>query len=125
VAVRRELAAALQLALGDAYVVVPDPREVPEVGKPLVQLVRTTTKPAPQAGADVLQTDFDLWLVLPYQSAEAGEDALDDALDELLVVLRGISTVLWDSATRSTYGDAGFLAFKIPLSTVHQLTAED
>lgn len=124
-AVRKLLEAALQTGLGDGVRVVPDPRGVAELGAPMLQLVRTSSKPAPQAPHGSLQSDFDLWLVLPYQDAEAGEDALDDQLDELLVLLESLDWVLWESATRSNYGDAGWIAYKIPVSTIHKMTTKE
>jgi len=123
--VRQQLATALGAALGEKFAIVPDPRELAELQVPVVQLVRTVTKPAPEAPNGALQVDFDAWLIMPNQSAEAGEDDLDDALDELLVALRAIDWVLWESATRSTYGDPGFLAYKVPLSTVINITEKD
>lgn len=121
---RTALAGRLEAQLAPRYRVVPDPREVTSLEGGLtgvLQLVRTATKPAPQAPKGALQSDFDLFLIVPFSNPVAGEDALDDALDELVGVLERDDSLVWESATRYTYGE-GFLAYRIPLHTLYTMT---
>jgi len=115
--VRSDLADALRPLLPTTYKIVDVPRSLDglEAKRPVVLLYRESREKAPNAIGDYFDT-FSLYIVNPIVDVRRGEDALDNALDEVVAALDDISWLNWTSAERSLFGDAMAPAYKITLT---------
>lgn len=100
---RIELATALEAKLPKRYKLIDHPQQLEkiEAGRPVVMVIRTDIRPAPNAGTYV--SEFSLWVIEP--KTIKPEDDLDDALDAVLLALDEYAFVTWSRAERSTYLD--------------------
>lgn len=123
--VRQQLATALQGALGSAFTIVADTRDIARVDdqqRGIVQLVRTKITNGDRMHATV--HEFDLWVVTPNLDSEgSGEADLDDVLDEVLEVIEGLDWLTWSEAVRETH-PAGYHAYQFTVSTQTVTTKE-
>ncbi len=99
---RKFLAAELRKKLPRQFKIIPEPRTMDELEarRPVVMLIRTNIKPA---GTANYLADFAIWVIEP--KLIDPEDALDDALDAVVLALDGLEFLLWTDAERSTYRD--------------------
>lgn len=103
---RKQLADALQPALGKAVKVVDAPREIEEIEarvKAVVQLVRTKIKPSPANPQGDYEESFEIWVIEPKLDPNTSEDALDDSLDKVLLALDSLNWIDYDEAIRDTH----------------------
>lgn len=114
---RKAFAAAIRKQLGRRYKVIDHPRNLDavETKRPVVMLIRTEMKPAANAQGAYLN-EIAVWIIEP-KTIDA-EDALDDALEDVILALDAFPGVLWTSAERSTYGDDEQPAYRIQTTTV-------
>jgi hypothetical protein len=73
-------------------------------GKTFVQVYRESIKP----DQNNLQMDFFIEVMTPAGTTIAAEDALDVALDSVLLSLERIPGVLWSEAARTNFDDKYF-----------------
>lgn len=118
--VRSELAAALKPLLPASIKIIDVPRSIDgiEARRPVVMLYRESRAKAPNAIGDYFDT-FALYVVTPGVDTRRSEDALDDALDAVIIALDDIKWVQWTSAERSLFGDNQAPAYKITLTIVY------
>lgn len=120
---RAQLAVALRGVLPSTVHIVDNPTQDQTADAVLVQLVRTTVRRHEKAPAGQWLASFDVWVVVPHlDSADGGEDVLDDALDDVLEILDGLGWLLWEQAERTTYGD-GRAAYKITATLTTKVEA--
>lgn len=115
---RKGLAAALAKKLGRRYKVIPQPRTIDaiEAGKPVVMVIRTDVAPAANAQGSYLN-ELAVWVIDP---SAVDEDALDDALDAVILAIDSYPFVIWTKAERSTYGDNEYNAYRIATTALSQ-----
>ena len=105
--------AALTKALPKTYkVLAPATLDALEPRHPVVMVIRTNMKPAPNQGS--YESTFGIWVVEPKQIAP--EDDLDDALDAVILALDRYDFVAWSDAERTTYNDQP--AYRLTATTI-------
>jgi len=117
-AARNALGAVLSAAL-PTFVVFPEPTALDEITKPTLMFERSSVSKDPNAGQRVRIHGFNLFVIVPQH---AGEDALDEALDDVLEALDEAAQTAWESADRRTY-DETYPTYAISLST-HSVSKE-
>jgi hypothetical protein len=110
---RVDLGAALAGWLGEGYSVFPDVQPIDDVTKPTLLLVRTRVEKLPSAPMGAWLNTLALYVIVPQH---AGEDALDQALEDVLEALDEAAETKWDSAERETWNDTN-PAYAITLTT--------
>lgn len=80
-------------------------------GKTFVSVYRESIKP----NQNNLEMDFSIEVMTPAGSTIAAEDALDVALDSVLLSLERIPGVLWSEAARTNFEDKYF-GYKLSVS---------
>jgi hypothetical protein len=98
---RAELADALTSLL-PGFAVFPDVQPIDDVARPTLALVRTRVEPLPAAPRAAWLNTFQLFVIVP---SNAGEDALDDALEAVILALDTITSGLWTGADRTVWED--------------------
>ena len=109
-AVRKELGKELKAALPKSWAVFPDFQNTDEPTKPTLLLNRSSVSREAAALGFYLNT-FTLFLVMP---PTTGDDALDDAFDELLEALDEKVETQWSNARRGV-NENNYPAYEITL----------
>ena len=109
---------------GSKVRIVPDPRKAGDVLTKkldmMLQVVLVSLQPTATTGQ--VRADFELWVVVPYQDPESGEEPLEQALDDVLDALFTIPWWGFEKAERSVFGES-WLAYKV--TGFSQLTMEE
>ena len=102
---RTDLVAALTEALDDTYRVVgaPDTPDQVEAGTTAVRVYATTVAPGPQSGS--LAIDLTVWVLTAVARAGDADDALDEALADVLGVLHDLPWTTAPTAERDVMAD--------------------
>lgn len=100
-AARAELADALTPLL-PGFAVFPHVQPLDDVARPTLALVRTRIEPLSAAPRAAWLNTFQLFVIVP---SNAGEDALDDALEAVILALDSIKSGLWTGADRTVWED--------------------
>ncbi len=113
--VRADLAAHFRDGLdATTHLVVADVRELqleaPTVAA--VQIVRTTVERAPEQPLGAFLMSFDIWVIATTTDPTRADDALDDALDEVLQLIDAHPWMTWGTAEREVHA-AGYAGYKI------------
>ena len=118
--VRSELAAALKPLLPTTIKIIDVPRSIDgmEAKRPVVLLFRESRAKAPNAMGDYFDT-FALYVITPGVDTRRSEDALDNALDQVIDALDQIQWLNWSIAERSIFGDNQAPAYKITLTIAY------
>lgn len=118
--VRSELAAALKPLLPTTIKIIDVPRSIDgmEAKRPVVLLFRESRAKAPNAMGDYFDT-FALYVIAPGVDTRRSEDALDNALDQVIDALDQIQWLNWSIAERSIFGDNQAPAYKITLTIAY------
>jgi hypothetical protein len=98
---RRELAELWAPELPD-FAIFPNVEALDDIARPTLALVRTRVEPHPDAPRAALLNTFQLYVIVP---TNAGEDALDSALEDVLGALATTPNLLWTGADRATWED--------------------
>ncbi|MGK9146664.1 hypothetical protein KXS11_03430 [Plantibacter flavus] len=101
---RKLIAEALRENLDRKYKIVDSPRNLDQIeaNKPVVQIIQTKLRPAPNKLGAYL-ADVAVWVIEP--KTIAAEDDLDDAMLDVAVALDKLDSLAWTEAERSTYGE--------------------
>lgn len=96
---RTDLVAALRVAMPTYRITdtkgVQDGIKRPTVG---VWMQSLTRRPEWQKGH--AQLNFELWVLVPQEDSDRADDALDDALADVLEALNGLDWLDWSTCTR-------------------------
>jgi len=114
---RKLIAETLREHLDRKYKIVDHPRDLDQIEarKPVVQIIQTKLRPAPnKQGA--YQADLAVWVIEP-KTIDA-EDDLDDAMLDVAVALDKLDSLTWDEAERSLYGDAEQPAYRFQTTVI-------
>jgi hypothetical protein len=111
---RDDLVAILAGVLPPTYGVEPYARNVGNIAAPTVMLRLDELRPSAYAGGH-LDVDAALLVIGPETEPGTGDEALEDALQDVLFALDQSDKLLWKSARRAMYGepDPMFPAFEI------------
>ena len=116
---RSELKTAIEGALPDGALVLPDLRSLPETSGDvpvIVQLFRTNIQPVEVHGR-FTQT-FEVWVITPLTDPDTVEDDLDDHVDLLAELFDSSDSYLWpDGFTRARHR-SGRPAYRLPALTI-------
>lgn len=114
---RKLIAEALRVHLDRKYKIVDNPRNLDQIeaGKPVVQIIQTKLRRAPNKQGAYL-ADLAVWVIEP-KTVEP-EDDLDKAMLEVAVALDRLDELTWDEAERSTYGEAEQPAYRFQTTVV-------
>jgi len=102
---RAQLNAVLEEKLPDVRVIA-DVRELPDLDpsyRYAIQLVRNKISPANRL--DQFLEEFELWVLDARTDPELVEDALDEHVDELVLVLDRLPWLVWSEGTRELNPD--------------------
>jgi hypothetical protein len=123
VGARAQLAVALTAALPRSVHIVDNPAADQTSDAVVVQLVRTSVRRHEKAPRGQWLAAFDIWVVVPHlDTADGGEDVLDDALDDVLEVIDANDWLLWEQAERTNYSD-GRAAYRITATLTTKVEA--
>ena len=114
--VRSQVANALRPLLPTNMRIIDVPRSLDGVdaNRPVVLLYRDRLEKAPNAQGAYFST-ISLWIITPNIDTVRAEDALDNALDDVIVALDQLVWANWRTAERSIFGDAQAPAYRIDL----------
>lgn len=101
---RQYLDQVLTAGLPDGWRVIPYD-DAPTISEPTVMFHRATARALPQAPSGTWESTMTLYVLTPRQVGEPALDALDDALDVVLMVLDGADGLTWSEATYTTLSD--------------------
>lgn len=114
--IRAEFADAIRAQLPEGPEVIDHARALDAITDPVVMLERTTVAKPANAMAGYLAT-FTVHVISPVIGRDTADDALDDALDVVLLALDGISFCHWDTATRSVFLES-YPSFQVNVQTI-------
>lgn len=118
---RTVLAAALTADL-PTFDVIGYPTTPDAVTRPTVLLWQSSVRRHPSApDSGVFEVDIELWVLVGTEGVTRVDDALDDALDQVLGVLNARPDFLWESADRQTLADR-YHGYKITAKAVGRIT---
>lgn len=95
---RQFVSDALAAALGDGWALIPYDTQVTPSGK-TVMFYRSTVEQTPEAPMGSWQHEITLYVATAKQVGPDALDALDEALDEVLVALYEADGIAWSTAT--------------------------
>jgi hypothetical protein len=120
VSARAEFAAALVEHMSTPLRVIDHARSLDAITAPVVMLERTTIAKAPNAQGSFWVT-YTIHVIAPQIDPERQDDALDDAVDIVVVALNAIDFCNWSAATRSVFLDS-WPSFQIAVETVSAIS---
>jgi hypothetical protein len=91
-------------ALPDGWRVIPYD-DSPVISELTVMFHRASARALPQAPSGTWESTMTIYVLTPKQDGEPALDALDDALDVVLMVLDGVDGLTWSEATYTVLAD--------------------
>lgn len=122
--VRSSLAAALAAALPATYLVRGYPYEPDAVTRPTVMLWQSLIERLPQLELDRLVVTVELWVLVATEDPAKADDALDDAVSDVLQALHPIGWINWSTAERGVLLDR-FNGYRITAQAVAKIETGD
>lgn len=106
-----------QLDLPTEWSVIPEQRFPETIAKPTVVLQHTRIERLPEAPMGNIRHTVVLSVLDPHTDIAAAEDALDDAVTELLSAIDAHSTIAWTEAEKTTHRET-FPAWNLTLTVI-------
>lgn len=116
---------ALSEALTDAlpgFRVLGYSQDLDAVTRPTVMVWTSLIERAEQFGLDRIKVTVELWVLVGNDNPEAANDALDDALEDVLGALQDVDWIDWTTAERGVLFDR-FHGYRITALAVAQIGA--
>lgn len=118
---RTALAEALTTAL-PGFLVRGYALELDAVTRPTIMLWQTLVERLEQISLDRLKVTLELWVLVGAEDPAKADDALDDALGEVIAALHDLDWIDWTSAERGVLLDR-FHGYRITAQAVAQIGA--
>lgn len=109
---------ALKPLLPPSWTLIPYPRNIDVITKPVAMLKLQTVKRTEAAPQGARTLSYILTVIEPKSDPKAGQDSLDDELIDLLNAIDQLNNVVWKTAERVSFGDPnepGLPAYDITL----------